>query len=508
MTAGPSPPLLRWLGRAPLLVAAAAIVAINGWNLSHLVAINSPSSPWEALEVVEAWRSLRGLPVYELLPDGHSTHMYGALVPWVQGGIFRWVGPNNTSGRVLTLFSALATVTLLALVLGSKGVAWSVPVAWAALLGVNHRSRQYFVENRPDMTALMLATLAIFAIGLGQERRRVWLVALGSACLVAGFFFKQTVFAFAVVPLVTLVIRGRWPTRSEVLLALVPVLACSATIVGLKAFRPVVYHYMIEVPGAYAIDWGSVPKHVWQLLMESPLFLVLIGDWIVRDGASLRTGARMLWALAVLAVAIPSGAIAYAKFGGAANSLLPALLAIMAFCALRLPEVLERPGGRKSRAPAQCMLGAFLGLLLLMTTFPHSNVIAGRPPWDGAYLTVVDVVAGLPGAVVCPEDPTIPLHAKQYAGRSLIAELDAHPVAGAWSRRLPDGILAELRGADYVVDVHNFWDGYLDEVVLKDLDFTSVVDASVNPSYYRIWRRQAAGSVGAEPGTALSRHIE
>ena len=72
----------------------------------------------EATEVLEAWRSLHGMPVYELSSDGHSAHFYGALVPWVQGEIFRWVGPNNVSGRVLTLVSALVTVTLLSVSLG------------------------------------------------------------------------------------------------------------------------------------------------------------------------------------------------------------------------------------------------------------------------------------------------------------------------------------------------------------------------------------------------------
>ena len=430
VTVGPRSTRSRWLCVAPLLVAAAAIAAITSWNLVRLVAVDAPSSPWEAAQVVEAWRSFRGLPVYELFPGGHATHMYGALAPWAQGEIFRWVGANNTSGRFLTLFSALATVTLLAAAVRTRGIAWSMPVGCAALLGVNHRSHQYFVENRPDMTALLLATLAIFALGCGQERRRWWLVALGSACLIAGFFFKQTVIVFAVVPLVALVLRGRWPARAEVLLALVPVAACGAAIIGLKALNPVVYHYMIEVPRAYAIDWASAAKRIWQLLIESPLFLVLIGDWIVRDGASLRRDARLVWVLAVLTVAVPTSAIAYAKFGGAPNSLLPALLAIMAFCTLRLPEILERSRDGASPVAARCLLGAFLGLLLLMTTFPHSGAIAGKPPWNSAYRRAVALVAGLPGTVVCPEDPTIPLQARQHPGRSLVSELDAHPVDG------------------------------------------------------------------------------
>src|SRR5262245_5186897 len=84
-----------WSFRAPLLVAAGFICVISSLNIARLLPAGCPRDSWEATEVMEAWRSLRGLPVYDLSPDGHSTHFYGALVPWVQGEIFRWVGPNN-----------------------------------------------------------------------------------------------------------------------------------------------------------------------------------------------------------------------------------------------------------------------------------------------------------------------------------------------------------------------------------------------------------------------------
>src|SRR5580704_8157671 len=103
------------VGRWPLFFAAVLICAIGSVNLYRLTSAAAPRNPWESLEVVEAWRSLRGMPVYELPPDGHATHMYGAIVPWVQGEIFRWTGPNNLSGRLLSLGSALFLVTMLAL---------------------------------------------------------------------------------------------------------------------------------------------------------------------------------------------------------------------------------------------------------------------------------------------------------------------------------------------------------------------------------------------------------
>ena len=210
-----------WLCRAPLLVAAVLITSISSYSLNRLVFANSPRDPWEATEVLEAWRSLQGLPVYEdsfpVVTPPTSMELY---VPWIQGEIFRWVGPNNITGRLLTLISALATVTLLALTLRGQRSAWYLALAWAMILGVNHRSGQYFAENRPDMTAMMFAAAGVLLMAVGQEKRRAFWVVLGSACLVAGFFFKQTAFIFAAVPLVALVLRreraGPLPTHRSI----------------------------------------------------------------------------------------------------------------------------------------------------------------------------------------------------------------------------------------------------------------------------------------------------
>ena len=127
-------------GRWPLLIAAFLICRRWHDQSYRLTSAAAPRNPWEALEVVEAWRSLQGMPVYELPPDGHATHMYGALVPWVQGEIFRLTGPNNVTGRLLSLFSSLLTVTVLALCFKGERSAWALLIAWAAILGVDHRS--------------------------------------------------------------------------------------------------------------------------------------------------------------------------------------------------------------------------------------------------------------------------------------------------------------------------------------------------------------------------------
>jgi hypothetical protein len=448
------------------------------------------------MEVVEAWRSLRGLPVYEIGPEGHATHFYGALVPWVQGEIFRWVGPNNRSGRVLTLLSALATITLIAASMRTKGSGWTMIVAWAALLGLNHRTLQYYSENRPDMTAMFLTTAAVLLMALGLERRRwSWLLA-GTVCLIAGFFFKQTAAPFAAVPMIVLALRGRRPARIEVLLALAPLAAMGAVLASLRSF-PAIYHYMIEVPRLYRVDWPRAANHFREFLLESPLFVVLIGEWLIADRGSLRKDARMPWLIATLAVAVPSCAVAQAKVGGAPNSMLPALLAMWAFCALRMPGALAWLEGRATSAGGRVVLGGFAAVLVLLTVFPRLYPVTGRPPWDVTYDGAVAAVSRLPGTVVCPEDPTIPLFAKSYAGRGLFAEMDAHPNAGALPEDLPAPIVDELRAADYVVDIRDYWFDHLEDRHLRELGFEPADGVAGEPPPYRIWRRGELGAARA-----------
>jgi hypothetical protein len=415
-------------------------------------------------------------------------------VPWIQGAIFRWVGPNNATGRLLTLASALATVTLLALTMRGDRSAWYLVVAWAALLGVNHRSGQYFAENRPDMPALLVGTVGLLLLGRGQEKRRGWLILAGTAALVIGFFLKQVVSIFAAVPPVVLILRGRRPGRSEVILAVIPLVVMGGVILGLKVVSPAVYHYMITVPGSYRYHWPRIPRYAWELLLDSPLFLVLLGEWIVSERASLRGDPRLLWLAAVLAVCIPFCAMAFGKVGGWPNSLLPALLAMMAFAVLRLPRLLKRLDDRTWPLHSRVILGTFLAFLLLMTTFPHltkgNNLLVSRSAWDREYQRAISAVRELPGTVACPEDPTIPLYAKRQLSQNLFAEKDANADHGNWPKAVPEAIEAELGAAEYVVDVTDYWGENIDETLLRRHGFEPIDGLPLDRACYRIWRRR------------------
>ncbi len=480
--------------RTPLLAAAFLICAVNAVNIGRQIQATSPRSPWEATEVMEAWRSLHGLPVYELGPEGHATHFYGALMPWLQGELFRWVGPNNRTGRVVTLIGALATITLIAASTRARREPLILFLVWAALLGLNHVTMQYFVENRPDMPALFLTAAAIAMLARGTDRARIAPIALGTACLIAGFFLKQTAAAFAAVPAVAIVLRGRRPTRAEVALALVPIAAMASILFFLKLAFPAVYHYMIVIPGSYRIEWHRLPGAGRLLALPCALALALAIDWLLAIRARRESGRdpRMIWVLATLAIAFPSSLAAYAKVGGVANSLLPALLAMIAFAALRLPASMARLE-RGLRSPGLlATAGIFSAILLLLSSFPYvrAPLINPLPGWEPRYNRAVEALAKVPGKVICPEDPTVPLFARSYAGRSLFAELDAHPDGGRLPEKLPGTVVAEINRADYVVDIRECWWDHLVERDLRGLGFVPADEMLPDLHPYRLWRRR------------------
>ena len=104
------------------------------------------------------------------------------------------------------------------------------------------------------------------------------------------------------------------------------------------------------------------------------------------------------------------------------------------------------PGRRAALAFAYA---TFLALILLMTTFPHltraHSLIVPRQRLDRDYGDAVAAARSLPGTVVCPEDPTIPLYAKQYAGQNIFSEKDARARTEPGRRSLPRPVLSELR---------------------------------------------------------------
>ncbi len=494
-----TPARFAWICRGPVLLAAAIIIGLMAFNTGRLLLAPAPRNAWEALEVVEGYRSVQGMPVYELGPSAHATHMYGALVPWVQGRLFRTLGPNNISGRLMTLLSGLGVVALIVIVCRRDRLDWLLPIAVAIVLGVDHRGGHYFAENRPDMSALLCSALAIVLLYLGVERTRLAAVIAGTLLLVLGFFFKQISFVFAAVPAVALVLRGRWPRWREILLAAIPLATAFVVPTVLRLGWPAVYHYMLELPGSYLVRWDRVPKYCWEFLVDSPLFLLLLGEWIARDfGRDRGADPRVRWLLAIFAVMLPWSAIAHSKVGGWPNSLLPALFAMVGFCVLRLPRLGAWIDAPARPRVARLAAAALVALLMLTTAFPRINrasgIVTPRSPFDADYKGAVTLAKSLPGKVVCPEDPTIALYAKGYVGYNASAEKDGCPERGVYTERRLELVRSEVESADYVIDLDDDFCPYINPERLRALGFEQVETPRLTSGQYRFWKRVRASS--------------
>jgi hypothetical protein len=100
---------------------------------------------------------------------------------------------------------------------------------------------------------------------------------------------------------------------------------------------------------------------------------------------------------------------------------------------------------------------------LLLYELPHRTAAVpgqlGEEALKGGYgvddrALVVAEARLLPGKVICPDDPTIPLTAKGYAGSTAVFEADAV----YWDpNRTMEVVLKEIDSADYVIAMRHGW---------------------------------------------------
>ena len=185
--------------------------------------------------------------------------------------------------------------------------------------------------------------------------------------------------------------------------------------------------------------------------------------------------------------AIACGA-AVAKLGGQTNSYLMAFIAMAAFTIVVLPGMLTTLAAAARSTPMRIGMTTFLALMLIA----DATGVAGYLYWtnptkaygDAHYRRVIKRVHTLHGKVVCPDDPTIPLKAKGYVGRNLVAELDAI----GWQGR-PAYLHGELKSAKYVIRVSGVWTPQVSVEELARLGFKQVKDPVFAKGAYTLFRR-------------------
>lgn len=444
---------LSW-GILPLLLVSVVCLIIAAWAAALRASRPWPMTPWESAITVDAWRVTQGLPVCTDPVTGHATHMYGLLTTYLPAPFIRWLGPDVRIARNIS-FLAVIALSLAAAWLFSRGRGMMTFVLIGALCFLQfYRVGQWETEARPDASSIFMSFVALVMFYRAKRSERLsstasWTIG-GSAAMVVGFFLKQPAIGIALIPFVMELLDRRRPALPRLVLSMVPLMAAAISIALLRVISPWGHFYMVEVPGEYAIGWSRWSYSMMSWVRLNTLFLVAVFAWI----ATTRQGAACdpvdVWILAAALITAPMCAAAHAKFGGQINSFLPTFIAIAIFIGRALPEFFATRTLQISPI-GTAILALLMPLPLLADIAAPTRQLSVQErvveQGDKYYKDVIRIVRKLPGKVVCPDDPTIPLRANNYAGRSGDCELDAN------CRDLPRYATAELLDAEWVVQI-------------------------------------------------------
>jgi hypothetical protein len=180
------------------------------------------------------------------------------------------------------------------------------------------------------------------------------------------------------------------------------------------------------------------------------------------------------------------------KGGSGFNSLLFAYLTMTALFVARLDALFDWLASlsihRSFVAAATIALALVVSFFL---QFDRAATLLSLRHGDEKYDVVVSIARRLQGIVVAPQDPTIAYRAKQYFGRSLFFELDAHAINGNWPRELPMSVLQEIRRANAVVVVNSYVPTAAFERSLPQNGFHQVSFPELQDSAYTIWSKNS-----------------
>ena len=454
-----------------------------------------PRDPWESIIIADAYRASVGLPVYTRPELDHSTHIYGPLITYTIGLIFRFTGVNFIAGHLVALVGTIWIIAALAAIYFRR-LPWVFAIAGVAMLmSLNLRLYAFFTQIKSDMLALGFSLLALILFFQAMEKRRwaYYPLALLSFCV--AYLFKQTAAMFTLVPLLSLLLRRQWSMRDWLAVAAVPA-AIVALILAIAVVAPNVHFYMITVVSRWPIRFDVLAVSLLSffgffILVPVALCMMIL----IRPGVSL-SDPKLRWLISACIVSLPGSFLAFAKLGGRTNSFLPALLPLVVLSIVGIAAAWKTTPANVI-SPARTHAFAWLMALVMMV----SAVEISRP-WlqalfidghgDEHYPQVVQYVRKLKGRVVCPDDPTIPIVALGQPCRSSWAESDT--IISPW---MADYLKTEIMSADYVVTVGT---KYLDQGALRSWHFVPAGWEGADMGVYTLWRKsQTSGDDAGSP---------
>ena len=443
-------------------VIAASFVGI----IRHLI-VPQPSSPWEAAQIVEAWRAANALPVYESPVTGHATHMYGAFAPHALGLIFRVTGPSLFVARIAALLVSLLLVVAALSVFARPANLMVTAIGVALLIGADVQTGSYFTAVRPDMFAMLVGLCAAVVLYKGEQNDSLLLILGGSALVVLAFFFKQPMAMAGGIPFIATLLDERRRNFKRLAQSLIPVLSVVIAIVICRIVAPWVYFYMVDMPGSYRLSMDGFLTTVGKLVIAVPLLWVCAALRL-RESDAITPTER--WLIAALIVTIPLSAFTAAKVGGTFNSWWPAILSAHTATIYLL-----------SRREVPAIVVAVL--LFAGAARVHTNL--GYFTIHDDYGDTREVIARLSGTMAAPENPLLVLEIPKAALRNIYLEYDAAPVQGNWPPLVPCYAWREVVAARYLIDAKAWGHDLLTSQTISAAGYQRVYESE----NYAIWER-------------------
>jgi hypothetical protein len=489
------------LGRVPVWLVAGAslfVIAASVAKITRTTMIKNPIDMWEAATVSVAARVAHGEPMYAAMnePTGIEPGLYSPLQPVVLAAIFHFTGPSLLPARIINLLAgALFIIIFLCALEIGRGI-WLTIFAVAVLLAIDEQLSGLWALPRTDAVPLLCALVFVSAAFRACSRNSIGWTIVAHAALLAGFFWKQTIVAIAPAPLLAALLSRSATRRMIVFFCLGPVLVLGLSGALIYCLSPNMYEAMFRTAARFAIQPRVAALYAYGLLLSAPLIGIALLWITLSPGLPVHNRTKFWWAVTTAITALPLDFLAAAKVGGGPNSLahlLYSCAAAVLCCALGFEQFLNSAlVPLTKRCLFSAALASGLALTWLTVLFTPSRVNLHRTFGDSARPELLRIVKSLPGKVVSPQDPSIVLEAKGYAGVASVNEWDRR----IWQWPLPKTV-QEMEHADYVVTwgATNTWETWTFDPgleMLPRLGFEPMPVPGLQNSHYTIWKHVRA----------------